>query len=134
MSLEKNKAIVQRSYEEFNKGNLDMIDEVFSADCLYANRNIRGIEASRGAFASFRNAFPDALFTIDDMVAEGDKVWVRYTFAGTHKGTYMGVPPTGKKVKNNGIRGYRLADGKIVEHWGLGNDLELMRQMVAIAV
>ena len=134
MSLENNKAIVQRSYEEFNKGNLAIIDELFSTDCLYANRNVRGIETTKGAFASFHNAFPDAVFTIEDMVAEGDKVWVRHTFSGTHKGTYIGIPATGKQVKSNGVRGYRLADGKIVEHWGVGNDLALMRQFGAIEV
>ena len=134
MSLEENKAIIQRAYEEYNKGNLASIDEVYSADCLYVNTNARGIEATKQGFISFHNAFPDTVITIEEMVAEGDKVWVCHTFRGTHKGTFRGIPPTGKQVENKGVRGYRLADGKIVEHWGLGDDLTLMRQIGAIEV
>ena len=76
MSVEKNKAIIRRSYEEYSKGDFTKIDEVYSADCLYVNTNERGIEATKQMLVSAYNAFSDASLTIEDMVAEGDKVWV----------------------------------------------------------
>jgi len=130
MSTEKNKAIIRRVTEAWNEGNLAIFDELFATDCILGDR--RGVEASKQVFIHWRNAFPDSCQKIEDMVAEGDKVWVRGTFTGTHKGEIFGVPPTGKQVTVKGFRTYRLADGKIVEHWGLLDTLSLRQQMGAI--
>jgi steroid delta-isomerase-like uncharacterized protein len=77
-------------------------------------------------------AFPDWKQTIDDMVAEGDKVSVRSTFTGTHKGTYMGLPPSGKKISMKTVSIYRIKDGKLAETWGVSDMLGLMQQLGAI--
>src|SRR5437764_1381191 len=77
-----------------------------------------GIEGIRNLFATLHNAFPDAHVTLDDVLAEGDKVVVRSTLSGTHQGTFMGIPATGRHVSITGIDIVRMRDGKMVEHWG----------------
>ena len=80
----------------------------------------------------FRSAFPDFKVTIDDMIAEGDKVVVRGTWSGTHKGEFMGIPATGKSVSFGVIDTVRIAGGKMVEHWGLMDNFRLMQQLGVI--
>jgi len=75
------------------------------------------VRASKQLSTMFRSAFPDFKVTLDDMIAEGDKVVVRSTWSGTHKGEFMGIPPTGKKVSFGVIDIIRMAGGKAVEHW-----------------
>jgi predicted ester cyclase len=77
-------------------------------------------------------AIPDLNYTLEDMVAEGDKVVARYTARFTHKGTYMGIPATGKQVAAKGVEIYRLAGGKIVESWDFPDTLGMMTQLGAI--
>jgi steroid delta-isomerase-like uncharacterized protein len=79
--------------------------------------------------AMFRQAFPDSYFTVEDMVAEGDKVATRKTFHGTHQGEFMGIPPTGQQVSVGLIDIVRIADGKVVEHWSMGDNLGMMQQL-----
>jgi steroid delta-isomerase-like uncharacterized protein len=79
------------------------------------------------------NTFPDAQCNIDEMVAEGDKVAVRWTFTGTHKGEFMGIPPTNKKITAWGIKIYRVVDGKFVESWERFDDLGLMQQLGVVS-
>ena len=79
-----------------------------------------------------RTAFPDWTETIEDIIAEGDKVVTRFTSRGTHKGKFMGVPPTGKKVKITEVAVFRIADGKITEQWGFP-DLQGLRQQLGPA-
>ena len=79
----------------------------------------------------FRSAFPDFKATIDDMIGEGDKVVARQTWSGTHKGEFMGVPPTGKKVSFGVIDIVRIAGGKVVEHWGQMDGMGMMKQLGA---
>ena len=78
------------------------------------------------------NAFPDIHFTIDDMIAEGDKVVVRFTVRGTHQGDYLGVPPTGKQFAVNGIAIHRIVDGREVEVWDCVDILGMLQQLGAI--
>ena len=78
------------------------------------------------------SAFPDRTVTIEDVMAEGDKVVVRYTMKGTHKGTFRGIPGTGKKFTQGGISIYRIKDGKILESWTMNDNLGLMQQIGAI--
>jgi len=75
------------------------------------------------------DAFPDIHLTIDDMIAEGDKVAMRITWTGTHKGEFMGIPPTNKKITIRAIFIERFAGGKIVEEWGMYDTLSLMQQL-----
>jgi predicted ester cyclase len=81
----------------------------------------------------FRQAFPDSYFTVEDMVAEGDKVATRKSFRGTHQGEFMGIPPTGQRVSIGLIDIVRIADRKVVEHWSMGDNLGLMQQLGVIA-
>jgi steroid delta-isomerase-like uncharacterized protein len=82
--------------------------------------------------AGFRAAFPDLQVTVEDQIAEGDKVVTRYTMRGTHQGAFMGLPPTGKHVTVSGIQIERVVQGQIVEHWRKSDDLGMMQQLGAV--
>ena len=135
MSAEENKAILRYKHidELFNKGNLSIADEIISPDYVYYGHGgleeDKGIEGVKRLVTMFRTAFPDGHFTIDDMVAEGDKVVVRYTVTGTHKGEYMGIAPTGKKINMKSAIFYRFAGGKQVEAWHISDRLGMMQQL-----
>ena len=137
MSAEGNKAIVRRFVEEVqNGGNLAVVDEVAAPD--YVNHTSQaGVPANREGLkqltAMFRRAFPDGRMTIEDMVAEEDRVATRKTFRGTHRGELMGIPPTGRAVAIQLIDIVRLADGKAVESWNAADDLGLLQQLGALA-
>jgi predicted ester cyclase len=77
----------------------------------------------------FRRAFPDSYFNVEDMIAEGEKVVTRKTFHGTHEGELMGIPPTGRRVSMGLIDIVRIADGRVMEHWSVGDNLGMMQQL-----
>src|SRR5437016_154389 len=134
---EENKALIRRSYEEgVNKRNLSIADEVFSPDYVsyYAGKKTdqRGPEGFRQGIAQFLAAFPDLQGTIEDIVAEGDRVATRQTWRGTHLGVFAGVPPTGKRVTFANMDIYRFEDGKAVEEWFSMDIFGLMQQLGAI--
>jgi steroid delta-isomerase-like uncharacterized protein len=118
---EANKKIIRRLYDElFSKWNFAVVDEVFAAEFVSHDMPPglpRGPEGVRQFYAGIRAGLPDVKLTVEDMVAEGDKVVVRWRAAATHQGTFLGVPPTGKPVSFSGMATYRLADGKVVERW-----------------
>ncbi len=119
--LEENKAIVRASVEKFwNMGDLAVADEFYATNYVGHHPGlpeVRGCEAlKKWAEVEFA-AFPDAHNTIEDLVAERDKVVKRWTTRETHTGEYYGIPPTGKQVTVTGTTIYRIADGKIVEGW-----------------
>jgi steroid delta-isomerase-like uncharacterized protein len=135
--LEKNKAIVRRWYEEmWNKGNLELIDELIASDVTGHSpiQNVDGVEASKRYVTMSRAAFPDLHFTIEEMIAEGDKVVAVRTLAGTHRGEYLGVAPTGNHVNITGINVFRIADGRIAETSTFVDTLDLMEQLGATPV
>jgi predicted ester cyclase len=129
MSTEENKAIVRRVYEAINSKDPDALDAVIATD---ANSNTRfphgksGLEGFKQSFAAAVSSFPDYTITIDDQIAEGDKVVTRYTARGTQEGDFMGVAPTGEAIELIGIDIDRLAGGRIVEHWSEANLDDLM--------
>ncbi len=133
MPAEENKALVRRLYEEvLNKGNLGVIDELCSADVVdhSAPPGIpSGIEGVKQMMAMYRAVFPDMHVTIEDLIAEGDKVVSRYTLRGTQKGNFMGIAPTGKQVTLTGIAIDHRVDGKVVEHWENFDQLGMMQQL-----
>jgi len=108
-----------------------VIDELFSPNFVYHSGTEEGIglENLKKQTSEGFSAFPDAHYTIDDMVAEGDKVAVRCTVTGTHKGEFMGIPPTNKKVTVWGISIVRIVGGKLVEEWDSYDMLGWMRQL-----
>lgn len=133
MSIETNKAIVRRLFEEvLNKGNLAVADELVAADMMeHGNvaKAATGIETAKQVAIFCRNLFPDMHFAIEQMVAEEDKVTAYLTVTGSHQGNFMGMPPTGKQVSYLQIHILRIADGKMVEHWEVRDELTMLRQL-----
>ncbi|HLQ29843.1 MAG TPA: ester cyclase [Ktedonobacteraceae bacterium] len=136
MSTEENKARIRKYIDEaWNKGNVDIIDEMMAPDyARYPNGPGKPLnrEEQKQRIVAYRKAFPDFHLTIEDLVAEGDKVVFRMTGRGTHRGTFMGTPPGGKQMTISIIDIARFADGKIVEHWGNRDDLGMLQQIGAI--
>jgi predicted ester cyclase len=136
MSTETNKSIVRRYVEEVqNQGNLTALDELTAP--AYVNHSAPpGVPLNREGLKQlatmFREAFPDGQMTIEDMVAEADRVATRKTFRGTHRGELMGIQGTGKTVAIGLMDIARLADGKVVETWHAGDDLGLLQQIGAL--
>ena len=124
MSLEENKAVVRSLYEVANKGNPDLLDELVAPDFVDYTNQIRGLESLKEFGRAFLGGFPDLHWTIEDIIAEGDKVWVRTTITGTHKGEYRGIAPTGKKITVRAVDIWRIADGKIIECWAVDDLLD----------
>ena len=131
MSTEENKANVRRGFEAVNQKNLAVFDELLTPDIVVHNASTtnQGLEAYKQVLSMYMTAFPDLHFTIEDMIAEGDTVVVRYTTRGTHQGNFMGIPPTGKQVSGTGIFIDRIVNGKAVEQWINGDDLGLLQQL-----
>ncbi len=135
MSIETNKAVVCRFVDEVQcQHNLDVLDEVFSPDMVDHSHitNPPNLDGTKQMFAMMFAAFPDFTATIQDQVAEGDKVVTRKTFSGTHQSDYMGIPPTGKEIDFEVIEIVRLQDGKITDHWAVGDMLRMMQQLGVI--
>ena len=115
MSVEENKAIVRRWFEE-PWANLDILDEIVAADVTAGD--IHSLDAYKQVASEWITGFPDGGYVVEDIIAEGDKVVARYAFSGTHTGEWFGIPPTNKQVSVGGTMTYRIADDKIVEQWG----------------
>ena len=138
---EANKEIVRRFLEDiYSGGKFELLAEVCDINYTWhgeagpTDKNeVKGLEKFRGALADFKNAMPDAHVIIHDMIAEGDKVAVRFTETGTHTGDdFAGVPSTGKRITWTGIGIYRIADGKLVEEWFNEDSLGIMKQLNAL--
>ena len=132
MSVEENKALIRRLIEEaWNKGNLAVIDELLSPDYVLhiAAPGTPDREGYKQAVNMYRTDWSDFRLTVEDMVAEGDKVAMRGTLRGTHKGEHMGIAPTGKELTLTAIAIRRFEGGKIVEEWVETDMLGLMQQM-----
>ena len=132
MPAEENKDLVRRYIEEvWNGHDLDAIDELVSPE--YFNHAASTAEYQRGgaklAVEWLLSVFPDHRFDIEDAAAEGDTVAVRGTMGGTHEGDLMGIAPTGKRVAVQQTHWFRVADGKVAEHWAVRDDLGMMRQL-----
>ncbi len=116
-----------------------MVDELFASDYVLHDPGVpegelRGPEAFKDQWVSmFRTAFPDLQITIEDQIAEGDKVASRYTSRGTHQGELMGIPATGKRVEVTGTIISRFAEGKIVEEWNNFDVMGMMQQLGVVS-
>ena len=130
---EENKAIVRRFWEEaFNTGNLAVVDEIFAPDYGHITTGGtmgHGPEHVKQTITRDRIGFPDFRFTIEEMIAEGDKVVVRWTARGTHQGVFRGIPPTGKQVTITGVEIHRVVGGKIVAGWRKWDRMDVMQQL-----
>lgn len=133
---ELNKLNFKRLYEEvFNQGNLDLADELIGPNVVEHQQqpgvtpDAAGPELVKQIARFFRSAFPDLEITVNDLIAEDDRVAARVTIAGTHKGELMGIPPTGKRVQVSSMDIIRFEDGKAAEHWGETDIMGMMQQL-----
>lgn len=135
---EENKALVRRYFEEiWDKGNLELIDELFTTDFVRHGPNategeVRGQEGFESLVSMYRNALPDLRIPIEDQIAEGDRVVTRWTAHGTHQGELMGNAPTGNPAPVTGILVDRISGSKIEEEWVDYDTLRLMQQIGAV--
>jgi len=137
---EENKRLVKNFFEEvWNNKNLDLLDEVYSPDfvlhALWQNTSAggaieaHGIEPAKKVIGGWLAGFPDMTVTVDDQVAEGDRVGSRHTSTGTHTETFMGMAPTGKKATITGMTITRIENGKMVEAWTAWDALGMFEQL-----
>jgi len=132
MSLEENKAIILSLYEADNKKDLIILDEVISPDFFDPTFKLQGPEGYKQFETAFFKGFPEWIETIEDIIAEEDKVWVRFTGTGTHKGEWRGLAPTGKKVTFRGVQIWCIVDGKVVSKDSILDLSDALRQLGVI--
>ena len=141
MTPEENTVIFRRIWDElFNQRKLAVAAELFASDFVNHVRLVQvrktppppfppGPAHMKQLVTTLTTAFPDSHFTVEDIIAAGDKVVGRITWSGTHQGEFLGIPATGKTFKVTHIQIYRFAGGKIVEHWAVRDDLGMLRQL-----
>jgi steroid delta-isomerase-like uncharacterized protein len=135
---EENEVLVRRYFEEiWDKGNLDLIDELFTTSFVRhgptaTEGEVRGLEGFKGVVSMYRTAFPDLRVPIEDLIAESDKVVSRWTAHGTHQGELMGIAPTGNQASVTGMIVDRISGGRIEEEWVEYDTLHLMQQLGAV--
>jgi steroid delta-isomerase-like uncharacterized protein len=133
MMSEENKDFVRRGWEEVaNQKNMDALEEFYAADAVWhePDQELQGLEEIRQYVALNFAAFPDVNFTVEDVIAEGDKAVTRWTVRGTHQGeTEEFGPPTGRQIELEGLTLHRLEGGKIVEEWERFDNLSFMQQL-----
>ena len=130
MSAEENKDLARRAWEATD--NVDVLDEVYAPDVVWHNPegDVRGIEEAKQLVDMYKTAFPDMSATVEDVIAEGDKVVSRVTIRGTHQGAGEEfVPPTGRRIEVQGLSLHRIEDGKIVEEWNSYDNLSILQQL-----
>ncbi len=135
MLSETNKTVSRRFFEEvFGKGKLNVLDEIVAKDHINSGPGnppglAPGIEGTKQLVTMYRNAFPDIRFTVDEQIAEGDKVVTRWTAHGTNTGELLGMPATGKSSTVTGIVVDRIVNGKIAESWPIFDQFGMMQQL-----
>ncbi len=135
---EANKALIHRWFEEvWNRGREETIDELLAPTVIAhglgdTDVDLHGPAQFKPFVENLRRSFPDIHISIEDTIAEGDKVVVRVRLEGTHRGSELGVPPTGRRVRVAGIVLVRISDGRIIEGWNSWDQLGLLRQIGAL--
>lgn len=132
MSLEENKVIVRRLFEEFNKHNVALLDKLMAPDYFDHALRSRSLEDYKQFISMWINGFPDFHVTIEDIIEEGAKVWVLVKFTGTHTGEFRGLAPTGKKCEVTVVHIYRIFSGKVVEGWSVDDWMDCFQQLGVI--
>jgi len=134
MMPQRPEVLVRRLIEEgFNKGNLDVADELISPELVehqnFGPNHAPGAEGVKALIASLRRAFSDFDLAIDDLAVNGDTVWLRMTGTGTNDGSFMGHPPTGRAMRTDVFDALRVENDRIVEHWGVPDRLGTLFQL-----
>ena len=136
MSIETNKHIMQRFTEFINTASEKLAVELISPNAVFhvpgRPEPLRGPAGYLEIIGLMRGGFPDIQWTLEEMIAESDKVAARFTMRGTHQGAFFGVPPTGKKIAVSAMNFYRLSDGQFVEERGQPDLLGLLQQIGAV--
>ncbi len=128
--VEMNKNVIRRYLDTWNRGDLEGLTEFWAPNLAHHTRHgSHGFADTRRIVTAIMQSFPDMKFRIEDMIAEGDKVVTRLTWSGTQTGAYMGAPATGRRITCALIGIARVSGGKIVEHWGVTDELHMMQQM-----
>ncbi|HEU5257931.1 MAG TPA: ester cyclase [Vicinamibacterales bacterium] len=136
MSIE-NKTLVQRWFSEvWNEGRADAIDEMLADDAVIhgLGANLQGPAEFKRFHSGYRNAYPDVTIDVDDLVAEGDMVAVRWSARGTHRGDGLGFPATGKRAQFTGMVFVRIKAGKLVEGWNNFDQLGMLQQLGIVSL
>jgi steroid delta-isomerase-like uncharacterized protein len=135
-TTEKNKLVMKRFVEFINTGSEQLAGELISPDAIFyvpgQPEPMRGPAGYLAIIGMMRGGFPDIQWTLEDIVAEGDKVAARFTMRGTHQGNFFGVPPSGKPIKVQAMNFYRFTNGQIVEEYGQPDMLGLLQQIGAV--
>jgi len=135
MTAETNKRIMHRFTEFINTASEKLATELISENAIFyvpgQSEPMRGPTGYLAIIGMMRSGFPDIQWTLEEMIAEGDKVAARFTMRGTHQGTFFGVPPTGNKIQVQAINFNRLSDGQFVEEYGQPDLLALLQQIGA---
>ncbi len=137
MLTEQNKTIARRYFEDiWNKGNLAAVDELVAANVVghVPGTTLHGLETLKQRVSALYAIYAEPHFTVEDQMAEGDKVLTRWTFRGKHTGETMGAAPTGKQVTVTGMNLFRLVGGKIEEAWLNADDLGELQQLGVMPV
>ena len=135
MSLEENKTLIRKAIGALNERNLDALDELYAFDYVDHSRQLHGLEAVKQYMTMLFKSSQDFYGMIEDIIAEGDKVWVRVTYTGTHTGELRGIAPTGEKIQNTSIDVYRIVNGKVTDGWSfleLHSHLEWLKKLGVI--
>ena len=129
MSLEENKVIIRKMIEAFNERNWALVDELTALDYIEHTHRYKGREAHKQFLEMHIKGLPDFHMGIEDMIAEGDNVWVLFKVTGTHTGEFHGLTPTGKKINFASVQLYRIVDGKGAECRVVSDSAEFLRQL-----
>ncbi len=136
MTIEANKLVMNRFTEFINTANEKLAEELISPNAIFfvpgRPEPLRGSAGYLEIIGMMRSGFPDIQWTLEEIIAEGDKVAARFTMRGTHQGNFFGFPPTGKKIEVKAMNFYRLSDGQFVEEYGQPDLLGLLQQIGAI--
>ncbi|MBS1776218.1 MAG: ester cyclase [Bacteroidetes bacterium] len=132
-NVKQNKEICKRFFDELHdKGNFDIIDELVHPNVISHDPfpgQPEGSEGVRSTMKIFRTAFPDLKLIHNDMIAEDDRVMIKFTATGTHQAEFMYIPATGNKIAYEEVVILRLKDGKITEHWAVADAMALLQQL-----
>ncbi len=136
MASEANKLVMQRFVEFINTASETLAEELVSPDAIFyvpgSPEPMRGPAGYLSIIGMMRSGFPDIQWSLEEMVAEGDRVAARFTMRGTHQGAFYGIPPSGKKIVVQAMNFYRLSGNKFVEEHGQPDMLGLLQQIGAI--
>ncbi len=136
MTTGNNKQVMNRFVEFINTASEKLAEELISSKAIFyvpgSPEPMRGPAGYLAIIRIMRGGFPDIQWTLEEMVAEGDKVAARFTMRGTHRGTFFGVPATGKPIEVKAMNFYRFAEGQIIEEYGMPDMLELLQQIDAV--